>query len=103
MEACLQQCDRIAPSEATQLLRALEGRLLDKVDAELDAQHDAQYLLLLVERVHARQESISLGGGGRGISSGGGSSRQRFLSLGRPMSFFLTWWAERRESLDQNS
>ena len=75
VEACLQQCDRIAPSEAKQLLRALEGRLLDKVDAELDAQHDAQYLLLLVERVHARQESISLGGGGRGISSGGGSSR----------------------------
>ena len=62
VEACLQQCDRIAPSEAKKLLGALEDRLLDKVDAKLDRQRDAQHLLGLVERVRAHQESISSGG-----------------------------------------
>ena len=62
LEACLQQCDRIAPSEAKKLLGALEDRLLDKVDAKLDRQRDAQHLLGLVERVRAHQESISSGG-----------------------------------------
>ena len=62
VEACLQQCDRIAPSEAKKLLGALEDRLLDKVDAKLDRQRDAQQLLGLVERVRAHQESISSGG-----------------------------------------
>ena len=62
VEACLQQCDRIAPSEAKKLLGALEDRLLDKVDAKLDRQRDAQHLLGLVERVRAHQESISSSG-----------------------------------------
>ena len=44
------------------MLGALEDRLLDKVDAKLDRQRDAQHLLGLVERVRAHQESISSGG-----------------------------------------